>query len=56
LITDARLAEEQTTRFAHDVVIARDRLRMLLGVANSEPSKDGRIAASSERQSNFNMR
>jgi cobalt-zinc-cadmium efflux system outer membrane protein len=35
---DARLAEEQTTRFAHDVVIARDRLRALLGVANSEPS------------------
>ncbi len=34
---DARLAEEQTTRFAHDVVIARDRLRALLGVANSEP-------------------
>jgi outer membrane protein, heavy metal efflux system len=34
---DARLAEEQTTRFAHDVVIARDRLRSLLGVANSEP-------------------
>ena len=34
---DARLAEEQTTRFAHDVVIARDRLRALLGVANNEP-------------------
>jgi len=34
---DARLAEEQTTRFAHDVVIARDRLRALLGVANGEP-------------------
>jgi cobalt-zinc-cadmium efflux system outer membrane protein len=35
---DARLAEEQTTRFAHDVVIARERLRALLGVGASEPS------------------
>ncbi len=34
---DARLAEEQATRFAHDVVIARDRLRALLGAANSVP-------------------
>lgn len=34
---DARLAEEQATRFAHDVVIARDRLRALLGAANRDP-------------------
>jgi cobalt-zinc-cadmium efflux system outer membrane protein len=34
---DARLAEEQATRFAHDMVIARDRLREMLGVANNDP-------------------
>jgi len=34
---DARLAEEQATRFAHDVMIARDRLRALLGAANNNP-------------------
>jgi cobalt-zinc-cadmium efflux system outer membrane protein len=34
---DARLAEEQATRFGHDVVIARDRLRALLGAADSNP-------------------
>ncbi len=34
---DARLAEEQATRFAHDAVIARDRLRALLGLADSDP-------------------
>jgi outer membrane protein, heavy metal efflux system len=31
---DARLAEEQATRFAHDVIITRERLRSLLGAAN----------------------
>jgi cobalt-zinc-cadmium efflux system outer membrane protein len=31
---DARLAEEQATRFAHDVIITRERLRSLLGVAD----------------------
>jgi cobalt-zinc-cadmium efflux system outer membrane protein len=35
---DARLAEEQATRFAHDTVILRDRLRALLGVASNDPS------------------
>ncbi|MGE0133183.1 MAG: TolC family protein [Blastocatellales bacterium] len=35
---DARLAEEQATRFGHDAVIARDRLRALLGLANSDPN------------------
>ncbi len=35
---DARLAEEQATRFGHDAVIARDRLRALLGAAGSNPS------------------
>jgi len=35
---DERLAEEEATRFTHDAVIARDHLRALLGVANSDPS------------------
>jgi outer membrane protein, heavy metal efflux system len=35
---DARLAEEQATRFDHDMVIARDRLRALLGAADNNPS------------------
>jgi cobalt-zinc-cadmium efflux system outer membrane protein len=35
---DARLAEEQATRFAHDMVIARDRLRAMLGVADNDPA------------------
>jgi cobalt-zinc-cadmium efflux system outer membrane protein len=35
---DARLAEEQSIRFAHDLIIARDRLRAMLGVANSDPA------------------
>ena len=34
---DARLAEAEATRFAHEVVIARDRLRALLGAAKSDP-------------------
>jgi len=34
---DARLAEEQATRFTHDAVIARDRLRALLGAADNVP-------------------
>lgn len=34
---DARLAEDQAARFAHDMVIARDRLRAMLGVANNDP-------------------
>jgi cobalt-zinc-cadmium efflux system outer membrane protein len=37
---DARLAEEQAIRFAHDVIIARDRLRAMLGVANNDPGFD----------------
>ncbi len=35
---EARLAEEQATRFAHDLVIARDRLRALLGVSDNDPA------------------
>jgi outer membrane protein, heavy metal efflux system len=34
---DARLAEAEAMRFAHEVVIARDRLRALLGAAKSDP-------------------
>jgi len=45
---DARLAEEQATRFTHDVVIARDRLRALLGVANSEPGFEFILAPPTE--------
>src|SRR5262245_5215255 len=45
---DAQLAEEQTTRLAHDVVIARDRLRALLGVANSEPGFEIILAPATE--------
>jgi cobalt-zinc-cadmium efflux system outer membrane protein len=37
---DARLAEEQAIRFAHDVIIARDRLRATLGVANNDQGFD----------------
>ena len=35
---DAQLAEEQATRFNHDMVIARDRLRATLGVADDNPN------------------
>jgi cobalt-zinc-cadmium efflux system outer membrane protein len=34
---DSRLAEEQAIRLNHDMVIARDRLRATLGVANNDP-------------------
>jgi len=34
--TDARLAEEQATRFKHEVILARDRLRSLLGLGMDE--------------------
>jgi len=33
---DVRLAEEQATRFAHDMALARDRLRALLGAADND--------------------
>jgi outer membrane protein, heavy metal efflux system len=45
---DAQLAEEQTTRFAHDVVIARDRLRALLGVADGGPGFEIILAPATE--------
>ncbi|HKQ72148.1 MAG TPA: TolC family protein, partial [Blastocatellia bacterium] len=45
---DARLAEEQATRFAHDVVIARDRLRALLGAANNDPGFEIILSPSTE--------
>jgi cobalt-zinc-cadmium efflux system outer membrane protein len=35
---DSRLAEEQSTRLNHDMVIARDRLRATLGVASNDSS------------------
>jgi cobalt-zinc-cadmium efflux system outer membrane protein len=35
---DARLAEEQATRLAHEVALAADRLRALLGLAKDGPS------------------
>jgi cobalt-zinc-cadmium efflux system outer membrane protein len=45
---DAKLAEEQATRFTHDVVIAHDRLRAMLGVANNDPDFDIILAPAAE--------
>jgi cobalt-zinc-cadmium efflux system outer membrane protein len=45
---DARLAEEQAARFTHEVVIARDRLRALLGAANNNPGLEMILSPSTE--------
>jgi outer membrane protein, heavy metal efflux system len=39
-VTEARLAEERAMRFAQEAVIAKERLRGLLGFANDEASLD----------------
>lgn len=45
---DARLAEEQATRFAHDSALARERLRALLGFANNDPGFEINLPAATE--------
>lgn len=45
---EARLAEEQATRFMRDAVIARDRLRALLGFANADPNFEISLPAATE--------
>ncbi|MGH9765970.1 MAG: TolC family protein [Blastocatellia bacterium] len=39
-VIDARLAEEQATRFTHEVALAKERLRALLGFGADGPSFD----------------